>query len=442
MTSIPGPLGGRTRRGRTARVRATWFLRQTAAEAVVRGFDFGLAAVLLGVLSPFLVARAVLAYARTGRVLERTRLVGRFRRPFDRLTFTDDAPGRRLPALWNVLRGDLGWAGPRPLRPDEAARVEITNAARFSVRPGIVSLHGVRARVGLAHDTEGADDTEFVYSETLRSDVGLLARATVGSVLSGSSETNTPPVLEFFGVEVVNTTMDEALDWLVHRGRDSDRSSLVTFVNPHCLNVAYVDDEYRRALDRSARILPDGIGIHLGCRLLGTGLLDNVNGTDLFPRLCERLASQSLSLFLLGGAPGVAREAAAAMIEQYPGLSIAGTRDGFFKPEDAPRIVAKINDSGAAFLLVGMGVPRQEKWLAEQHDALRVPVRLAVGGLFDFYSGRIPRAPAWLREIGLEWAWRLAQEPGRMWRRYVIGNPLFLYRVWRHASRTSQRGSS
>ena len=387
------------------------------------------------------MARALLAGARAGRVLERTRFVGRFRRPFDRLTFADDAPGQSLPVLWNVLRGDLGWAGPRPLAPDEAARIEIASTARFSVRPGLVSLHGVRGRVGLAHDTEGTDDTEFVYSETLRSDIGLLARAAVGSVLGGSSETNAPPVLEFFGVEVVNTTMDEALDWLVQRGHDSDRS-LVTFVNPHCLNVAYVDEEYRRALSRSARILPDGIGIHLGCRLLGTGLLDNVNGTDLFPRLCERLASESLSLFLLGGAPGVAQDAATAMVERHPGLSIAGTRDGFFTPEDASRVVAEINDSGAAFLLVGMGVPRQEKWLAERHDALRVPVRLAVGGLFDFYSGRIPRAPAWLREIGLEWAWRLAQEPSRMWRRYVIGNPLFLYRVWRHASRASERGSS
>jgi N-acetylglucosaminyldiphosphoundecaprenol N-acetyl-beta-D-mannosaminyltransferase len=89
--------------------------------------------------------------------------------------------------------------------------------------------------------------------------------------------------------------------------------------------------------------------------------------------------------------------------------------------------------------LVAFGVPRQELWLAEHRDRLRPPVRMGVGGLFDFYSGRIPRAPLWLREIGLEWIWRLAQEPGRMWRRYLLGNPLFLYRVWRQACRETRR---
>jgi N-acetylglucosaminyldiphosphoundecaprenol N-acetyl-beta-D-mannosaminyltransferase len=84
-------------------------------------------------------------------------------------------------------------------------------------------------------------------------------------------------------------------------------------------------------------------------------------------------------------------------------------------------------------LLVAMGVPRQEAWLARWHARLAPPVRMGVGGLFDFYSGRIPRAPAWLRELGLEWTYRLRQEPGRMWRRYVIGNPLFLWRVYRQA---------
>jgi hypothetical protein len=110
---------------------------------------------------------------------------------------------------------------------------------------------------------------------------------------------------------------------------------------------------------------------------------------------------------------------------------IAGVRDGYFAPEESPAVLDQINQSGADILLAAFGAPRQEMWLAEQADRLAPPVRLGVGGLFDFYSGRVPRAPQWMREIGMEWLFRLTQEPGRLRRRYVIGNPLFLYRVWR-----------
>jgi len=119
------------------------------------------------------------------------------------------------------------------------------------------------------------------------------------------------------------------------------------------------------------------------------------------------------------------------MVQRFPDLRIAGARDGYFTTEEEPAVVAEINDSGAAILLVAFGVPRQELWIASRRNELKTPVCLGVGGLFDFYSGRIARAPVWMREIGLEWVWRMLQEPKRMWRRYIIGNPLFLSRVWR-----------
>ncbi len=192
-------------------------------------------------------------------------------------------------------------------------------------------------------------------------------------------------------------------------------------------------------LQRAARVLPDGIGLQIGCRMRGLALAANVNGTDLFPRLCERAARDGLSLFLLGARPGVAEAVADNMRRRYPELIVAGARHGYFAPSEESDLIARINASGARILLVAFGVPRQELWLAEHRDRLRPPVRMGVGGLFDFYSGRIPRAPLWLREIGLEWTWRLAQEPGRMWRRYLLGNPLFLYRVWRQACREARR---
>jgi len=207
--------------------------------------------------------------------------------------------------------------------------------------------------------------------------------------------------------------------------------SQICFVNPDCLNIAYTNSDYLQVLIRSELVLPDGIGIHLAGRIKGTPMLENVNGTDLFPRLCERAAAEKIPIYLLGARPSVAAAAAAAMQAKYPELQVAGIHHGYFGPEDTAAILHDINSSGAKILLVAMGAPRQDLWLAAHREELLAPVLMGVGGLFDFYSGNVPRAPVWMREIGLEWVWRLLQEPGRMWRRYLIGNPLFLYRVWK-----------
>jgi exopolysaccharide biosynthesis WecB/TagA/CpsF family protein len=228
--------------------------------------------------------------------------------------------------------------------------------------------------------------------------------------------------------------MDEAVSWIVERATRNERTSMA-FVNPDCLNAAVEQREYKSVLQRADRVLPDGIGVNLACRMRNIALVANLNGTDLFPELCQRAVEADLSLYLLGAAPGVAEDAAANVKERFPGLRIAGIRDGYFEEIDAAQVVQQINDSNADILLVAMGAPRQDLWIDQHRDKLEVPVCMGVGGLFDFYSGRIPRAPLWLRELGLEWMWRLMQEPRRMWRRYVIGNPLFLYRVTREARR-------
>jgi N-acetylglucosaminyldiphosphoundecaprenol N-acetyl-beta-D-mannosaminyltransferase len=431
--AIPGPLGRRRRPLRAAWVRSAGALTGLIADALRRSLDIVLAAGLLVGLLPLLLARAAVARVRAGRVLERAPRVGRFRTSFELVTFADAAWGRSLPMLLNVLRGDLSFVGPRPLWPDEAAAVPLDTLVRFDVRPGLVSLHTLRRRTAIAHGSEHEHDRELVYGQTVAGDLGLMARAIPAALLGAAEVPVAPPVLSFFGVDVVNTTMDEAVEWIVDRAADGN-AAMLAFVNPDCLNVAFGHNAYRAVLRACDRVLPDGIGIHIGCRLLGTALKANVNGTDLFPRLCERLAGSSHALYLLGARPGVAAAAAAAMQARVPGLRIAGARDGYFTPEEEPAVIDAINASGADILLVAFGVPRQELWLATHAQRLRPRVRMGVGGLFDFYSGRIPRAPMWMREIGLEWVWRLLQEPRRMWRRYVIGNPLFLWRVWREAS--------
>jgi N-acetylglucosaminyldiphosphoundecaprenol N-acetyl-beta-D-mannosaminyltransferase len=417
---------------RAALIRRASELDAAGREGMHRALDLAGACVIMTVLSPLLIARAVIALTATGRIFDREMVVGRYRIPFERLRFAGSFPGRWLGALFNLARGDLSWTGPRPLSPVEAAGVPARAWVRFRVRPGLISTHVMRARVGLAYDDENSTDREFFYSQTIGGSIGVLARAVPSALLSGSAPRSAVAVLRFFGVEIVNTTMDEAVEWIVRRAKGGIQSQLC-FVNPDCLNIAYRDAEYARVLNAADRVLPDGIGIHLACRIIGTSLLSNLNGTDLFPRMCERAAAEGVAVYMLGGGPGRADAAARNMHLKYGRLNIAGTRAGYFTASEEGAVIDEINRSGADVLLVGLGAPRQDVWLSNNASRLRPAVKIGVGGLFDFYSERISRAPEWMREIGMEWSWRLAMEPRRMWRRYVIGNPLFLYRVWRES---------
>ncbi len=427
--SIPGPLN-RKNNIRLTRPRI-WIEHATILllEVLPRSFDIILSLMLIALLSPFLLARGILAMVNTSKVFQTVELIGRFRTPFHRLRFSGTSPGSGLPVLFNILRGDMAFAGPRPMTVDEASHLTPGQGIRFTLRPGIFSPHSLRRKIGIAHDSETVSDIDFYYNESVQGDMGLVARSLIGGLLAGGGLRATPPVLHFFGVDIANTTMDEAIAWMVQRIR-THAPAFIAFVNPDCLNIAYRNEPYRKVLASATRVLPDGIGINLGCRMLGVSLLANVNGTDLFPRLCEKAATEGLSLFLLGAKPGVAAAVAQNMQERFPSLSIAGVRDGYFSLQETELVVDEINQSNADLLLVAFGAPKQELWLAEHRAKLKPGVCMGVGGLFDFYSGRMPRAPVWMREIGLEWTWRLMLEPGRMWRRYLIGNPLFIYRVW------------
>ena len=213
----------------------------------------------------------------------------------------------------------------------------------------------------------------------------------------------------------------------------------VNFVNAHCINVAHGNADYAAILKDSDVLLPDGSGIRLAARLAGTDTGDNLNGTDLFPHICESAAAAGVSIFLLGGEPEVAAATAAAMQARYPRLVIAGTHHGFFDDESCDQVIGAINASGAGMLFVGFGVPRQEQWIDRFRPVIDTPVLLGVGGLFDYYSNRIPRAPHLFRQLGCEWVWRLAQEPRRLAGRYLLGNPLFVARAAENA--LSARGA-
>lgn len=222
--------------------------------------------------------------------------------------------------------------------------------------------------------------------------------------------------------------LDEAVD-LVDEASRSGSCSRIYFLNAHCANVAWKKPEYRAALERAEFVFADGAGVAAAAKIQRVGPLPNVNGTDLFPLLMRRFELTGVSVYFLGAKREVVEALVGKVREGWPAAKIAGARSGFFS--DAAAVAREVRESGASVLFVGMGVPRQELMIDAFAPATGVRAALAVGGLFDFYSGCMPRAPLWMRSIGLEWLFRLIQEPARMWRRYLLGNIIFLTRsVW------------
>lgn len=322
-------------------------------------------------------------------------------------------PAPRALAL-GLLAGRLTLVGPRqPRRP--------------GARPGLVCLWWLRVRANIDYGTEAEADAEYLARAGLRQDLAILARA-LPALLYGRRAVSHAPSHRIGGLRLLNLRSEDLLNAIAAalRRRTPTR---IAFVNPDCVNIAAGDADYRRCLAASDWVCADGIGMRIAGRLLRRPVCQNINGTDLFPPLCAQLAHSGHSLYLLGGRDGVAVAAAQWALERYPGLCIAGCASGYFTPAELPARLAAIRASGAEVLLVALGAPRQEKWLDAHFEASGAVIGMGVGGLFDFYSGRIARAPHWLREIGGEWLFRLYQEPGRMWRRYLLGNGVFLVRV-------------
>ncbi|MDK2594741.1 WecB/TagA/CpsF family glycosyltransferase [Pseudoalteromonas obscura] len=231
-----------------------------------------------------------------------------------------------------------------------------------------------------------------------------------------------------FGIPFANTKMHDAIDWVCQNEQSQTKCRVGYFLNVNSINLAANNIELHSTLCGSDKNFVDGSGMRIAAQHSGIDLADNINGTDMLPLLCEQAVQTKQSFFLLGAKEGVAQKAGESLQKQYVGLDIRGAHHGYFNSDDD--IIEQINQSGATILLVALGSPRQELWLAKNKHRLNCQCALAVGGLFDFFSGAIPRAPLWMRELGLEWVWRLMQEPKTKFNRYVIGNPVFLFRVF------------
>ena len=244
-----------------------------------------------------------------------------------------------------------------------------------------------------------------------------------------SNKTQAAEFVDVLGISVrIDYTMAGIVNELVSRAKDRIRTD-VAFVNTDCINIAQRDHEYVSVLERQDYVLPDGIGVKIGAMFKGVKPRDNINGTDMLPVLCKDAIKHKQSVYFLGAKPGVAERMKQELLSKYPEFQIAGTHHGYFQADETARIIEQINASAADFLLVAFGAPRQEKWLQEYGDSIQVPVRVGVGGLFDFFSGDMRRAPFWMRSLGLEWLFRLMLQPRVRFNRYVIGSPLFVVRL-------------
>jgi N-acetylglucosaminyldiphosphoundecaprenol N-acetyl-beta-D-mannosaminyltransferase len=198
----------------------------------------------------------------------------------------------------------------------------------------------------------------------------------------------------------------------------------------HAIMVARGDPETRAALQGSTLVVPDGMPLVWALRRLGYPEASRVYGPDLMAHYCARAARTSTPIYLYGGRSGEAlARLEKALLKRFPGLQIAGGWSPPFRPlteDERIEVADRINLSGAKVVWVGTGQPKQEKWMAEMRHRLDAPVLVGVGAAFDFHAGIVSQAPGWMQRMGLEWCYRLAREPRRLWRRYANYNPRFI----------------
>ena len=364
-------------------------------------------------LCPIILLRAVLSVLLTGRLPPQRPKAGRPEDTPSAVRFAGALPGAPLAALFCVIKGSH----------------TLVESPMESSRPGLCSDHKIRRNTGVEYLQPGNPEST-ISQWNISTYFRILAKSLLAALTAPVGDLKAGRFFCLFGIRIINTTISRVVDDCEHILTSGVQTS-IGFVNADCMNKCFSDARYHQTLRAMDRVYPDGIGVRLASQMFGTGVEDNINGTDLFPKLCKRLAGTSQGIFLLGARQGVAEAVAENVSGRYPGLVISGCQHGYFTEAEEDDVIERINRSGATVLLVALGAPQQELWLARNRARLDAKILMAVGGLFDFYSGRISRAPIWMREVGLEWSWRLLQEPGRMWRRYLVGNPRFLYCVWK-----------
>ena len=238
-----------------------------------------------------------------------------------------------------------------------------------------------------------------------------------------------PPSVEVLGIPLAITDYSRTMDWMDATIVDGGRG-YVCVAATHTVMACQEDPELREAVIRSDLTVPDGQPLVWAMNALGQNLPSRVYGPELMARYCERSIETGTKMFLYGGRnQGALVQLALNLRRRYPGVQIVGGYSPPFREltaEEQERVAEDITQSGADVVWVGIGVPKQEKWMAQMRPRLATPVLIGVGAAFDFHAGLVPQAPALIQSAGMEWAYRLAREPRRLWRRYLRYNPRFV----------------
>lgn len=237
------------------------------------------------------------------------------------------------------------------------------------------------------------------------------------------------------GVKLDSFTLDEAVESIVDHALLCGLPRYIVTPNAHHVLLLQKDAHFRKIYQNALLVVPDGVPLVWASRFLGKSLPGRVNGTDLFERLCEVASGKELKVFLLGGRPQAANSAAQILQHRHPNLKIVGTYCPPYGFETDTAEIALINTKVKAaaphVLFVGLGAPKQEYWMHANYQEIGVPISIGIGVSFELVSGMVTRAPRWMQKLGLEWFFRLIVEPRRLWKRYIIGNPSFLWLVFK-----------
>jgi N-acetylglucosaminyldiphosphoundecaprenol N-acetyl-beta-D-mannosaminyltransferase len=263
-------------------------------------------------------------------------------------------------------------------------------------------------------------------------------RAILPKDLSGAQST-----FKVLGVEVDAVQIPHVIHQMEEWMHARDGSHFIALTSVDTIMQAWHQDSFRQILNAADLTVPDGMPLVWLGRMMGYEMKRRVYGPDLLLDFCRATQAKGYGHFFYGGASGVPERLADALLRRCPHLRVTGTYSPPFRrltQEEDMQAVEMINQAAPDVLWVGLGCPKQERWMFEHRHLLNVPVTVGVGAAFDFYTGRVAQAPCWMREHGLEWFFRLTQEPRRLWRRYLIQNPQFIFQVCLELARLRRSG--
>ena len=328
-----------------------------------------------------------------------------------------------LPLFYHILKNELNLIG---IAVSKYEKIDLKDKNKV----GLCTLWFIRKNTKMPNISIEQCNKEYLKNKSICSDYKILINSII-SLLYYKKSFFYSEKISIFDIEFDNLTKNEILKNM-KISIEKKVKTVVSFVNADCLNKSVQDIKYKNPLKKADYILPDGSGVNIACNMLNSPLKQNLNGTDLFPYICDLCQNKAYKVYLFGAKPNIACKMKESLLKKYPTLKIVGCHHGYVDPKNMSTLIKKINQTNADILLVALGAPTQELFIQKYKNQLNTTLLLGVGGLFDFYSNNIKRAPLFIREIGFEWVYRMLQEPKRMWKRYIIGNPLFIFRVYKY----------